>query len=108
MRERARAASARADAEPGVARTARTCTFNNINIRDILDVLGDATGINITYDRDGADDAGRRVNLDGVTLEQALKQIMTMNQLVVQGSERAVDLRVSGHARRSTRSTTSR
>ena len=38
------------------------------------------------------------VKLDGVTLEQALNQIMTMNQLSYKVHERAVDLRLPGHA----------
>ncbi len=48
------------------------------------------TGINVTYDRQ-YQDRQYTVQLDGVTLEQALNQILSVNQLVVQGAERAVD-----------------
>jgi len=54
--------------------------FNNTSIRDILNFVANATGINITYDRDYADRA-YTVQLNGVTLEQALNQILSANQL---------------------------
>ena len=40
------------------------------------------------------------MQLDGVTLEQALNQIMTMNQLSYKVLERALDLRLPGHAQK--------
>jgi len=49
-------------------------------MKDILNFIATATGINITYDRD-VTDRTMQIQLDGVTLEQALNQIMTMNQL---------------------------
>jgi general secretion pathway protein D len=54
--------------------------FNNTNLRDVLSAIGGMTGINIVYDREVAD---RPITLDlnGVTLEEALDQIMTTNQL---------------------------
>jgi general secretion pathway protein D len=57
--------------------------FNNAAIRDILTFMGEQTGINVTFDRDAAAVVDRpiTVNLEGVTLEQALQQIMTSNQL---------------------------
>jgi type II secretory pathway component GspD/PulD (secretin) len=54
--------------------------FNNTSIRDILNFIATATGINITYDRDYQDRA-YTVQLTGVTLEQALTQILSANQL---------------------------
>jgi len=54
--------------------------FNNTSIRDILNFIAAATGINITYDRDYQDRA-YTVQLTGVTLEQALTQILSANQL---------------------------
>ena len=54
--------------------------FNNTSIRDILNFIANATGINVTYDRDYADRA-YTVQLNGVTLEQALNQILSANQL---------------------------
>lgn len=57
-----------------------TMKFPNTQLRDILNFIGSATGINVTYDRDFAD-RPYQVDLNGVTLEQALNQIMTANQL---------------------------
>jgi len=54
--------------------------FNNTSIRDILNFIAAATGINITYDRDYQDRA-YTVQLTAVTLEQALTQILSANQL---------------------------
>jgi general secretion pathway protein D len=54
--------------------------FNNTSIRDVLNFIAAATGINITYDRDYQDRA-YTVQLTGVTLEQALTQILSANQL---------------------------
>src|SRR5204862_1580760 len=48
--------------------------------KDVLAFIAMATGINITYDRD-VTDAATTIQLEGVTLEQALNQIMAMNQL---------------------------
>ena len=57
--------------------------FNNATIRDILIFMGEQTGINVTFDRDAGTVVDRpiSVNLEGVTLEQALQQIMLSNQL---------------------------
>jgi type II secretory pathway component GspD/PulD (secretin) len=57
--------------------------FNNATIRDILTFMGEQTGINVTFDRDAGAVVDRpiSVNLEGVTLEQALQQIMLSNQL---------------------------
>ena len=54
--------------------------FENTSIRDILNTIANATGINVTYDRDYQDRA-YTVQLNGVTLEQALNQILSANQL---------------------------
>jgi general secretion pathway protein D len=54
--------------------------FPNANIREILNFIGSITGINISYDRE-VPDRQTQVQLDGVTLDQALSQIMTMNAL---------------------------
>ena len=79
MRERARAASAEPILNPA-SREPLNLHFNNVSLRDILNAIGAAHGINVSFDREFADRAAT-VNLDGVTLEQALNQIMTMNQL---------------------------
>jgi general secretion pathway protein D len=54
--------------------------FNNTSIRDILNFIAAATTVNVTYDRDYQDRA-YTVQLTGVTLEQALTQILSANQL---------------------------
>ncbi|HTM27426.1 MAG TPA: secretin N-terminal domain-containing protein [Vicinamibacterales bacterium] len=52
--------------------------FNNSSLKDILNFIGTASGINITYDQ-GFQDKGYTVNLDGVTLEEALQQVLSAN-----------------------------
>jgi general secretion pathway protein D len=79
MRERARAASAEPMLNPA-SRDPLKIEFNNTSLKDILTFVARYTGINITYDRDVTDRL-TTVQLDGVTLEQALNQIMQMNQL---------------------------
>jgi type II secretory pathway component GspD/PulD (secretin) len=58
----------------------RAIRFNNTSLREILGAIGAATGINITYDR-AYQDRQYTVQLDGETLEQALNQILSVNQL---------------------------
>ncbi len=53
--------------------------FNNASLRDILNFLGTQSGINITYDPLWRDKA-YTVSLEGVTLEEALQQILSANQ----------------------------
>lgn len=53
--------------------------FNNASLRDILNFLGTQSGINITYDPAWRDKP-YTVTLEGVTLEQALQQILSVNQ----------------------------
>jgi general secretion pathway protein D len=79
MRERARAASAEPMLNPA-SRDPLNIHFNNTSLRDILTFVANYTGINITYDRDVVDRL-TTVQLDQVTLEQGLNQIMQMNQL---------------------------
>lgn len=78
LRERARAASAPPILNPASREPVRM-SFTNASLRDVLDAIANAYGINITYDRD-VQDRSTTVRLDG-TLEQALNQLMTMNQL---------------------------
>jgi general secretion pathway protein D len=58
-------------------------TFKQAAVRDILDFIGSSSGINVTYDQQAEQTVGRAytVNLDGVTLEEALNQVLTANQL---------------------------
>lgn len=53
--------------------------FSNASLRDILDFIGTATGINVTYDQQFQDRA-YTVRLEGLTIEEALDQILTANQ----------------------------
>src|SRR5262245_22561648 len=52
----------------------------NASVRDILNFIGSATGINVTYDQQYHDKA-YTVRLEDVTLEQALQQVTAANQL---------------------------
>lgn len=54
--------------------------FTNASARDVLAFIGQSTGINVIFDRDFVD---RQISIDveGVTLEQALQQIMVTNQM---------------------------
>jgi len=79
LRERARAASPEPILNPA-SREPLVVRFNNASLKDVLSAVSGLTGINITYDRD-VQDRAITVQLDGVTLEQALNQIMTMNQM---------------------------
>lgn len=77
MRERARAAAAEPILNPA-SRDPLNVRFNNASLRDILNFVASTTGINIMYDRDFADRPAT-VQLDGVTLETALNQILAVN-----------------------------
>jgi general secretion pathway protein D len=79
MRERARQASAEPILNPA-SREPINIRFNNASLRDILNFIANATGINVMYDREYTD-RPTTVQLDGVTLEQALNQIFATNQL---------------------------
>ncbi len=77
MRERARAA------EPALINLTTPLPlikFQNASLRQILDTIGSTAGINITYERT-FQDRTTSIQLDGATLEQALNQIMTTNEL---------------------------
>jgi general secretion pathway protein D len=78
LRERARAASA----EPVLigVNTRFPLRFNNTSFKDALNFIAAQVGINVTFDREVVD-RPMTIQLDDVTLEQALTQIMTMNQL---------------------------
>jgi general secretion pathway protein D len=74
---------ARAQAAPVLNPADRTplkLSFNNSSVRDILNFIGTTTGINIQFDSQYQDRA-YTVNLNDVTLEEALQQIMSVNGL---------------------------
>jgi Flp pilus assembly secretin CpaC len=54
--------------------------FTNQSVREILNFIGNATGINVVFATDFQDRA-YTIDLDDATLEQALNQIMSANQL---------------------------
>jgi type II secretory pathway component GspD/PulD (secretin) len=54
--------------------------FINASVRDILTFMGQSTGINVLFDRDFVD-RNTSIDVDGVTLEQALQQVMLTNLL---------------------------
>ena len=54
--------------------------FNNASLRDILNSLGTAAGINVTFERD-YQDRSYTVQMRGVTFQEALDQIFTGNLL---------------------------
>ncbi|MGH9410137.1 MAG: secretin and TonB N-terminal domain-containing protein, partial [Vicinamibacterales bacterium] len=56
----------------------RDWNFNNASLKDIVNFIGNATGINITYDAQFIDKP-YTVNLKGVTVEQALRDILSAN-----------------------------
>jgi len=81
--ERLRQQAARRTVEPILSPTnpePLVISFVNSSLRDILSFIGNATGINITFDRD-FQDRSITVRMDGVSLEEALQQIMIANQL---------------------------
>ena len=80
LRARVRAASPEPVLNPA-SREPLKLSFPNAQVRDVIGFIANATGINLTYDRDVADGRPISVQLDGVTLEQALNQILTMAAL---------------------------
>src|SRR5688572_7398044 len=50
--------------------------FNQVNLRDILNTIGEAAGVNITYERD-FQERTFSVQLDMVTLGDALQQVLS-------------------------------
>lgn len=52
--------------------------FVDASLKDILDFIGNATGINVIYDSQ-FQDRSYSVQLDGVTIEEALDLILTAN-----------------------------
>jgi general secretion pathway protein D len=50
------------------------------SLRDVINFIGVSTGININYDAQFVDKPYGPVNLDGVTIEEALNQVLSANQ----------------------------
>ena len=64
----------------GLRERLRGLNFNNSSVRDILSFIGSSAGIRITYDQAYTDKA-YSIELEDVTVEEALQQIMAANQL---------------------------
>jgi Flp pilus assembly secretin CpaC len=54
--------------------------FENASARDVLNFIGESTGINVLFDREFPDRA-ISIDVENVTLEEALQQIMISNQM---------------------------
>jgi type II secretory pathway component HofQ len=54
--------------------------FENASARDVLNFIGESTGINVLFDREFPD-RGISIDVENVTLEEALQQIMVTNQM---------------------------
>jgi type II secretory pathway component GspD/PulD (secretin) len=80
MRERARALGAEPVLNPA-SREPLKLSFVNASVRDILNFIGEYSGINITFSSDYREPAGYTVRLSGVTLEEALRQVLSSNNL---------------------------
>jgi len=81
--ERLRAEARRAVVEPLLSPSnPEPLAFNFVNtsIRDILTFAGNASGINVTFDRDFQDRA-ISLKLDGVSFDEVMQQIMISNTL---------------------------
>lgn len=63
---------------PGSREPIRLNFGTSSSLRDILNFIGTASGINVSYDQ-GFVDKPYSVNLDGVTVEDALQQVLSAN-----------------------------
>jgi general secretion pathway protein D len=82
MRDRARQASQPPMLNPA-SREPIDVRFVSASIRDILSSISATTGINITYDKEAANLVSQAYTIDlrGVTIEQALNQVLSANNL---------------------------
>lgn len=78
LREQARRESPEPVLNPA-SREPLNLRFTNASLRDVLTFIGNSTGINVTFDRD-FQDRPVTIQLDGVTLEEALRQLQLANQ----------------------------
>jgi len=78
MRERARRVTGEAILNP--TQPLASIHFNNQSVREILNFIGTSSGINIVFSNDYQDRA-YTIHLDDATLEQALQQVLSANQL---------------------------
>jgi general secretion pathway protein D len=82
MKERARQSGAEPMLNPGSREPLRLKFAANAMVQDILTFIGQASGINILYDSSFQNKPSpNAIDLDGVTLEQALNVVLTTNGL---------------------------
>jgi len=79
MRERARRMTPEPTLNPA-SREPLDLHFTG-SVRDLLKFIADATGINITFTGDYRDPPQYSIQISGVTLEQALQQVLSANAL---------------------------
>ena len=53
--------------------------FRDTSLQDLVDFIGDATGINVSYDEQ-FQDREVTIRIDGLTLEEALNHVLSINQ----------------------------
>lgn len=80
MRDKARKMTADPVLNPA-SRDPLNFRFTSASVKDILNFIGSSSGINVTFTGDYRDPAAYTVQLDGVTLEQALQQVLSANAL---------------------------
>src|SRR6266849_2903975 len=78
LRNEARNVNAPPLLNPGSREPIRLNFGTSASLKDILNFIGTASGINVTYDQGFADKLFS-VNLDGVTVEDALQQVLSAN-----------------------------
>jgi general secretion pathway protein D len=78
MREQARAETAPPLLNPA-SRDPLVLDFRDTSLRDLIDFIGDATGINVSYDQQ-FDDRQVTIRIDGLTLEEALHHVLSTNE----------------------------
>ena len=79
LREQARAQGAPPLLNPASREPLRLNFGTATSLKDIISFIGTASGINVTYDA-GFVDKQYSVNLEGVTVEEALQQVLSANQ----------------------------
>ena len=89
MRDRARRTSAQPELL-SLTEPIPLLRFNNQSVREILNFIGSATGVSMVFSQDFQDRA-YTIHLENATLEQALRQILSANQMFYKVlSERSV------------------
>src|SRR5262245_59694641 len=80
LRDQARGVNAPPLLNPASREPLRINFGASSSLRDIINFIGTTTGININYDAQFVDKPYGPVNLDGVTIEEALNQVLSANQ----------------------------